>query len=217
MLIINHLILEKKLCLNEVRQSVITHEITDSKVLSHKKAHKDAHRRGKETRKNYEYYVLYWSFPFQSWQISSGKREKRVGENLVRRLEWWTHRIMINLAFKKKFILFYIPNEREKRHNERNFSMKKVKNFNLRKRCEIENTLCILGCCQDPNNISTIPASCSQWRKSPFYDVKQCNLFGKFMIQILIKISFIRRWIWSILKRICGQHIFQPYKVHVVH
>jgi tRNA U38,U39,U40 pseudouridine synthase TruA len=77
MFIINQMISEKKLCLNEVRQSVITHKITDLKVLSHKKAHKDAHRRGKGTRKNYEYYVLYRSFPFQIlWQISSGKREK---------------------------------------------------------------------------------------------------------------------------------------------
>lgn len=50
----------------------------------------------KEAQKNYEYEV----FPFQTWQISSEKkREKRLGENLVRRLEWWTHRIMINSAF----------------------------------------------------------------------------------------------------------------------
>lgn len=108
---------KKKLCLNEVRQSVITHEITDSKVLSHKKAHKERYsEREKATRKNYEYYVLYWSFPFQIlWQISSGKRKKRVGENLVRRLEWWTHRIMINLAFMKKIYTISYSERKEKR------------------------------------------------------------------------------------------------------
>ena len=35
--------LKKKRCVvNEVRQTVLTQKITDSKVLSHKKAHKDA-------------------------------------------------------------------------------------------------------------------------------------------------------------------------------
>lgn len=70
-----------------MRQSVITHKITDSKVLSHKKAHKDAHSKETREAENKKPERIMNIFPFQTWQISS-ENEKRGEENLVRRLEW---------------------------------------------------------------------------------------------------------------------------------
>lgn len=91
MFIINHLISEKKkLCLNEVRQSIITHEITDSKVLSHKKAHKDAQEEKRLKKKPERIMNIMYNTEVSLFKLGKypAEKGKRVGENLVRRLEW---------------------------------------------------------------------------------------------------------------------------------
>lgn len=50
---------------------------------------------------NIMYYTEVSLFKFFG-KYPAEKGKKRVGTNLVRRLEWWTHKIMINSAFMKK-------------------------------------------------------------------------------------------------------------------
>jgi hypothetical protein len=124
--------------MNEVRQSVITHEITDSKVLSHKKAHKDAQEgKGKPERiMNIMYYSKVSLFKLALANIQRKKGSKRG--NLVRRLEWWTHRIMINSAFKKENLYYSLFQNESENDTMRGIIKRgrKSKAFNLKKRSE---------------------------------------------------------------------------------
>lgn len=99
---------KKKLCLNEVRQSVITHEITDSKVLSHKKAHKDA-QEGKEKENPKELWILciIVKFPFSSWhwQISNGKKSRRKSCKKIRVVNTQNYDKFSLQKKERKFIL----------------------------------------------------------------------------------------------------------------